>query len=272
MTDTTYVIARNPVDPLALFDAARKAAGDPKRWTLFDGPDFGDVHMYQTRSGQGAAALVSVHFPAAGGPYPREDGNPKPDGYAHVGFLTSGDHGIDDVRGHHAGLVAELGRWLDAHAIGWCWSFDGEPWIHGHVPTARPGTAPATAPELGRRTARTAAAPAPGQAWIPLIAATGAFDPEDDTALLGWMSGEAGGMAGYAEAIAAAYDTATTVIGLDPAALQALHDCADAAAGAAEQMAVARQRFTAHYAEVRQFAASGGVLPFNGRWMTGEGS
>jgi hypothetical protein len=110
----------------------------------------------------------------------------------------------------------------------------------------------------------------PPAAWRDLTERTGAFDPDSDAALLAWMSGEAGGMTGYAEGLAAVYETATAVIGLDPAALAALHDCADAAAGAAEQMAIARQRFTAHYAEVRQFAASGGVLPFNGRWMTGE--
>jgi hypothetical protein len=49
-----------------------------------------------------------------------------------------------------------------------------------------------------------------------------------------------------------------------------LHDCADAAAHAAGQMATARQQFASHYAEVRRFAADGGVLPFNGRWMTGQ--
>jgi hypothetical protein len=84
------------------------------------------------------------------------------------------------------------------------------------------------------------------------------------------MAGEAAGMAGYAEAVGAMRETAATATGLDPAALQALDDCAGAAASAAEQMAAARQRFTAHYAEVRQFAAAGGVLPYNGRWITGE--
>lgn len=49
-TTDTYVIAQDPVDPRALFDAARKAAGAPEKWNLHDGPDFGDVHMYQTRS------------------------------------------------------------------------------------------------------------------------------------------------------------------------------------------------------------------------------
>lgn len=79
-------------------------------------------------------------------------------------------------------------------------------------------------------------------------------------------------MAGYAGAVDAVHETVATAIGLDPDALQAIHDCAEAAAGAAEAMADARRQFTAHYAEVRQFAASGGVLPYDGRWMTSDDS
>lgn len=122
-----------------------------------------------------------------------------------------------------------------------------------------------------RRTARTATAPEPNGVWKSLISSTSGFEPENDSHLLGWMAGEAGGMSGYAEEIADVYETAVNTIGLDPVAMAALHDYADAAATAAEAMAKARQRFADHYAEVRAFAANGGVLPFNGRWMTGEG-
>jgi hypothetical protein len=124
---------------------------------------------------------------------------------------------------------------------------------------------------LPRRTARTAAAPEPNGVWRQVIGSTHGFEPESDSHLLGWMAGEAGGMSGYAEEIADVYETAVNTIGLDPVAMQALHDYADAAATAAEAMAKARQRFADHYSEVRQFTANGGVLPFNGRWMTGEG-
>jgi hypothetical protein len=127
------------------------------------------------------------------------------------------------------------------------------------------------APGLPRRTARTATAPEPNGPWKPLISSTNGFEPENDAHLLGWMAGEAGGMSGYAEEIADVYETAVNTIGLDPVAMAALHDYADAAATAAEAMAKARQRFADHYAEVRAFAANGGVLPYNGRWMTGEG-
>jgi hypothetical protein len=116
-----------------------------------------------------------------------------------------------------------------------------------------------------------AAVPEANGAWKSLISSTSGFEPENDSHLLGWMAGEAGGMSGYAEEIADVYETAVNTIGLDPVAMAALHDYADAAATAAEAMASARQRFADHYSEVRQFAANGGVLPRNGRWMTGEG-
>jgi hypothetical protein len=124
---------------------------------------------------------------------------------------------------------------------------------------------------LPRRTARTAAAPEPNGVWKNVITSTHGFEPESDSHLLGWMAGEAGGMSGYAEEIADVYETAVNTIGLDPVAMAALHDYADAAATAAEAMAKARQRFADHYSEVREFTAGGGVLPYNGRWMTGEG-
>jgi hypothetical protein len=124
---------------------------------------------------------------------------------------------------------------------------------------------------LPRRTARTAAAPEPNGVWKSVISSTHGFEPESDSHLLGWMAGEAGGMSGYAEEIADVYETAVNTIGLDPVAMAALHDYADAAATAAEEMAKARQRFADHYSEVREFTANGGVLPYNGRWMTGEG-
>jgi hypothetical protein len=131
--------------------------------------------------------------------------------------------------------------------------------------------APATAARQAPRTCLTAAAPEPNGVWKQVITSTHGFEPESDSHLLGWMAGEAGGMSGYAEEIADVYETAVNTIGLDPVAMAALHDYADAAATAAEAMAKARQRFADHYSEVRQFTANGGVLPYNGRWMTGEG-
>ena len=118
---------------------------------------------------------------------------------------------------------------------------------------------------------RAAAAVSAGGAWRALIAATADYEPEDDSALLDWMAGEAAGMASYAESITDVYDTAVSGVGLDPVPLAALHDYADAAAECAEAMAAARAKFAEHYAQVREFAAAGGLLPHDGRWITGEG-
>ena len=108
-------------------------------------------------------------------------------------------------------------------------------------------------------------------AWKTLTAETGDFEPEDDGHLMAWMASEVNGMSAYAEAITDVYETGVSGIGLDPVSLAALHDYADAAAEAAQAMAAARQKFASHYHEVREFAAAGGLLPHDGRWITGEG-
>jgi hypothetical protein len=107
--------------------------------------------------------------------------------------------------------------------------------------------------------------------WARLAAATADFEPEDDGELLAWMAAEAAGMAGYGESLGEVYETVTGAVGVDPVALAALADCADDAAQAAAAMEAARAKFAAHYEEPREFAASGGVLPHDGRWVTGEG-
>ena len=107
--------------------------------------------------------------------------------------------------------------------------------------------------------------------WKAITGATADFEPEDDGHLLQWMAAEVNGMSAYAEALTEVYETCVNTLGLDPVAMQATHDVADAAAESASAMAAARAKFAAHYAEVRQFAANGGLLPFNGRWVTGEG-
>ena len=108
-------------------------------------------------------------------------------------------------------------------------------------------------------------------AWKTLTAETGDFEPEDDGHLMSWMASEVNGMSAYAEAITDVYETAVSGVGLDPVSMAALHDYADAAAEAAQAMAAARQKFASHYQEVREFAAAGGLLPHDGRWITGEG-
>lgn len=107
--------------------------------------------------------------------------------------------------------------------------------------------------------------------WARLAADTADFEPEDDGQLMAWMAAESAGMAGYGEALDGVYETVTGAVGVDPAALAALADCAEDVAQAAAAMEAARAKFAAHYEEPREFAASGGVLPHDGRWVTGEG-
>jgi hypothetical protein len=107
--------------------------------------------------------------------------------------------------------------------------------------------------------------------WAALVTQTADFEPEDDGHLLQWMGAEISGIAAYAEALTEVYETCVNSLGLDPISMAATHDVADAVADASGAMSLARQKFAAHYAEVIAFAARGGKLPYNGRWVTGEG-
>ncbi len=160
---------------------------------------------------------------------------------------------------------------------------DGGYRIHGSHTTGRAGTpAPAVTPQNGEPTMSTPAPPSTSTkaasaranapaGWEALAAATAYCEPEDDGELLGWMAGEVAGMSAYGEALIEVYETCVDSVGLDPVAMAAVHDVADAAADAATAMAYARQKFASHYAEVREFVGNGGVLPYDGRWIKGEG-
>ena len=124
------------------------------------------------------------------------------------------------------------------------------------------------------RRARGAAARTGGTmpaAWNAVIARAADFEPEDDGDLLGWMGDEVAAVAAYAEALVDLYESLTQGTGLDPVAMTALHDVADAQAHASETMSGARRKFADHYDRPREFAAEGGLMPHDGRWVTGEG-
>jgi hypothetical protein len=110
--------------------------------------------------------------------------------------------------------------------------------------------------------------PAP---WSTLVAATADFDPEDDGQLLDWFGGETNGLAAYGESLVEVYEGLVRDKGADSKAAEAIHDVADAMAHAAEMMAAARKKFAEHYEMPREFAANGGVMTHDGRWITGEG-
>jgi len=108
--------------------------------------------------------------------------------------------------------------------------------------------------------------------WQVLASATSDYEPGSDEELLDWMASEVAGISSYGEAITDLYETCIDAdIRLDPVAMAALHDAADASADFAAAMAYARQKFASHYAEVREFVAAGGVLPKDGDFITGEG-
>ena len=133
----------------------------------------------------------------------------------------------------------------------------------------RPGGRITPAHRAWHTAARTGGA-MPGE-WAGVVARAADFEPGDDGELLGWMGDEVSGVAGYAEALIDLYESCTAGIGLDPVAMTALHDVADAAAHAAETMSGARHRFADHYELPREFAGNGGLMPHDGRWVTGDG-
>ena len=122
-----------------------------------------------------------------------------------------------------------------------------------------------------RRTAGHTGGSIPSE-WGPVVAQAADFEPESDGHLLDWMAGQVTGMAAYAEALIEAYETGVGAVGIDPKGLTALHDVADAAAHAAETMGAAKAKFTDHYELPREFAANGGLMTHDGRWVTGEGA
>jgi hypothetical protein len=158
---------------------------------------------------------------------------------------------------------------------------EAEPPAPGTAPHAPPdgtdgGTTSMTTSKITPdRRARRAAAHTGGSIpseWGPVVAQAADFEPESDGDLLDWMAGQVTGMAAYAEALIEAYETGVDAVGIDPKGLAALHDVADAAAHAAETMGAAKQKFTEHYELPREFAANGGLMTHDGRWVTGEGA
>ena len=122
-----------------------------------------------------------------------------------------------------------------------------------------------------QRAARTGAAGIPSE-WAAVVGQAADFEPENDGELLDWMGRQVTGLSAWAEALVDTYEHCTQVIGIDPQASAMLHDVADAAAEAAETMGAAKAKFTEHYELPREFAANGGLMTHDGRWITGDGA
>jgi hypothetical protein len=122
-----------------------------------------------------------------------------------------------------------------------------------------------------QRAARTGAAGVPSE-WAAVVGQAADFEPDSDAELLDWMARQVTGLSAWAEALVDTYEHCTQVIGIDPRASTMLHDVADAAAEAAETMGAAKAKFTEHYELPREFAANGGLMTHDGRWITGDGA
>ena len=122
-----------------------------------------------------------------------------------------------------------------------------------------------------QRAARTGAAGVPSE-WAAVVGQAADFEPDSDAELLDWMGRQVTGLSAWAEALVDTYEHCTQVIGIDPQASAMLHDVADAAAEAAETMGAAKAKFTEHYELPREFAANGGLMTHDGRWITGDGA
>jgi len=140
--------------------------------------------------------------------------------------------------------------------------------------TTMPDTRVVNGPQGQRSGSRRASSQTAGTVpakWTPVIADATDLDPESDGDLLDWLGNEVNGVHAYAEALIAAYETCTNGIGLDPVATATLHDVADTITEAAISLALTRAKFADHYELPREFAGNGGVMPHDGRWVTGEG-
>jgi hypothetical protein len=146
----------------------------------------------------------------------------------------------------------------------------GRSYQNGDFGKAVPGPSRITPARRARGVAARTGGTVPAE-WNAVIARTADFEPDNDGELLDWMGQEVAGVAAYAEALVDLYESLTKGTGLDPAAMAALHDVADAQAHASETMSGARRKFADHYDRPREFAAEGGLMPHDGRWVTGEG-
>ncbi|MEU8364918.1 hypothetical protein AB0C27_53785 [Nonomuraea sp. NPDC048882] len=135
------------------------------------------------------------------------------------------------------------------------------------APTTEQTAQPAPGVEEAHAQALRTMAPAD---WAGLAARIQNFDPESDADLINFMTGEVAGICGYAEAYEALHGGCVDSIGLDPAAVQGLGEFAEHVMELTRAMTAAHRQFVTTYQEVLNAVANGVVLPYNGRWITGE--
>jgi hypothetical protein len=106
--------------------------------------------------------------------------------------------------------------------------------------------------------------------YAGVIARISNFEPESDGHEIRFMTGEAAGVSGIAQAWEQHAEFMLATVGADPAAVQGVLEYAQAMTEAAALMTRANARFQQVYQGVRETVSAGTVLPFNGRWVTGE--
>jgi hypothetical protein len=143
---------------------------------------------------------------------------------------------------------------------------DSKPTDQGDTPVATPFR-PAPAPLAAAGTVLNVSG-----AWPAVIANIADLVPESDHHLLTTCKEEISGVLGYASAWAVLHETCINAIGLDPASVQGVAEFAEHLGECSARLAEAHQQFMTVYAEIMQAVANGVVLPYNGRFMTGEAS
>jgi hypothetical protein len=94
--------------------------------------------------------------------------------------------------------------------------------------------------------------------------------PENDAEILNFLKTEVTGMLAYAEAVNTFFEHCVTGEGLDPAAMQGVSDYAEAFAENASAAANGHRQFLAVYEAIIEAANNGTVMPYNGRFFSGE--
>lgn len=125
------------------------------------------------------------------------------------------------------------------------------------------GATPVTTPSTFDR----AAVPPTLAAHLNYIAE---LHPENDAEILNFLKTEVTGMLAYAEAVNTFFEHCVTGEGLDPAAMQGVSDYAEAFAENASAAANGHKQFLAVYEAIIEAASNGTVMPYNGRFFSGE--
>jgi hypothetical protein len=104
--------------------------------------------------------------------------------------------------------------------------------------------------------------------WQAVVAAIIDFQPGDNQEFLDWMLGLLAGVAACGEAVVELHETLTTGIGVDAAAITAVHDVADGFVANAETVGTAVTEFTDYFELPQEHVDQGRQMTHDGHWIT----